>query len=380
MKIINLELKPVTPIHVWSGIDLVKDIDFVDLGDKVCIIDLDKLLQFIRIEDLVKLTKEKISHVIRKYAQQLRLCKEILDKRSTETANALSQFNPYGVPGSSIKGYLRTALLNYFIENAEKLNVKLKVDGVISALKDELQRNIVMLQTFGNKKRIRHPKYIGASIEGIVRTPRPAKQGAFYDLFQTLVVSDPIKILIHRSVRMLYIKELKSELRDISSKLIECLDPGSMLKYHIQLITPPELSTISSITPEHNMIADLHAIFSDVKILFEALRSFSQKLIKFEINRVEQFEKLQSYVKVLEDLLRPPRECIAIRIGLGAGHKVKTVLLTLKQSGYEDIVTTVQQYMTLYYKRFWDDLTVKLVDMNGKLVGMGWALLCRTKE
>ncbi len=386
LEIVSLDvlLKPCTPIHVWSGNELVKGIDFVELGNKLCIVDIDKIAKHIRPEDLAKLTSEDIARVVASYVRSYDVCKDIVDKRTVATSDRLATMNTVGVPGSSLKGYIRTAVLNYIIQNSRQISPSLwsKVLGAIDSAIEALQRGLTSIHSGRRRKEVK-PKDIGQGIEGIVRTAKPRKQRSFYDLFQTLLVSDPLEKKMLRSVRMLYVKEISPSrgLADVASKLVECLDPGSVLRYRLQLVRLRDiLSKLATSTNEHRAIAELLSMVTDIDTVFKALKQFGDELIEYELSRIKEVKDLEFYAKILEELRSSNNgRCVIVRIGFGSGNKAKTVLLALKRIDQTQVLNLVSHYMSAYYGRVWDDRTVKLVEYDGNLVGVGWALLCRAE-
>lgn len=129
----ELQIEVLSPLHVGAGAekDWVKGSDFIEDEGKVKILNLKKMSQFVNISDLTDaLIKKDSQTLISKLANNLSKC---IDKEfdcnytgtndiKTFIKNGLS--NKPIVPGSSIKGALRSVLVDYLLDGSKRLNEK----------------------------------------------------------------------------------------------------------------------------------------------------------------------------------------------------------------------------------------------------------------
>jgi CRISPR/Cas system CSM-associated protein Csm5 (group 7 of RAMP superfamily) len=128
-----LQMEVLTPLHVGAGAekDWVQGSDFVVDDGKVKILNLKKIAEFVKIDDMTKAMLEKnSSSLVTKLAGNLNKCVDaVFDSNyfgtndiKTCIKNGLS--NQPIIPGSSLKGAIRSILLNKLHSKQEIINSK----------------------------------------------------------------------------------------------------------------------------------------------------------------------------------------------------------------------------------------------------------------
>lgn len=213
------------------------------------------------------------------------------------------------VPPSSVKGLLRTAYLYYKLKRDADL-----FQNFVKAVEDSLG-----LQ----------PKYVASSAERLVFV-KAAGEGRVYDVFNTVLVQT-----VEASPRYgVYKIEVWAGRSVSASFYAKALAPGSAFVYRVDLVRRPGA--------EGPTEDELKA----------ALEEFSSDLSQFE-------KKRGVYVP----------SCKALRVGLGAGRRWKTVLNLLTQL---PIYAQLEQKMSKLYKRQWGDLSVKYATDGANKWPVGW--------
>lgn len=126
-----LQMEVLTPLHVGAGSekDWVQGSDFVVHEGKIKVLNLKKVAQFVNVDDLTKALLEKnSSSLLSKLAGNLDKCVDaVFDSNyfgtndiKTCIKNGLS--NQPIIPGSSLKGAIRSILVEYLLNGSKTLN------------------------------------------------------------------------------------------------------------------------------------------------------------------------------------------------------------------------------------------------------------------
>ncbi len=97
-----------------------------------------------------------------------------------------------------------------------------------------------------------------------------------------------------------------------------------------------------------------------------------------ELEKVRGIGGLEHYEELISKeilLLCESGECAPARIGFGAGHESKTIAVFLKKH-YPNLYNALASSMSRAIGRAWDSLTIKAVNVGGRLVGVGWCKVC----
>jgi CRISPR-associated protein Csm5 len=366
VKTFALTLHPLTPIHVWSGRKLFSGLDVVRKSpDTLCIVDTDRLPPNV-VNELLAVRAEDMPKVLEKHSAEV-LCKqEVKVAISIPPAVQILELNPYVVPGSTLKGYIRTSVLFHLLKSV----------GDKSRLSNVLRSGVDLEK---------EPKFVSEGLEAqFFRAPKPPKQGGFVDSFQSLLVSDPevLAELKCYSVSELQVVELRAgALKPIANQYAVVVTCGE-LRYHISIRTPKEgiLRLVALSVPEHK--GDIEKLYLLEKLnLIEALREFGCHILSKEIEKAKLYKELSNYVKLLESFharyCEKESNCVIARIGYMTGHTAKTVLSIVKEAEPQ-LYHQVKSFMESYLHHTWDELTIKLAKTPQGLVGPGWCELCFT--
>lgn len=129
----ELQIEVLSSLHVGAGAekDWVNGSDFIVDNGKVKILNLKKMSQFVNISDLTNALLQKNSKTLKtKLADNLSKC---IDKEfycNYSGTNDIKTFIKNGlsnkpiVPGSSIKGAIRSVLVDYLLDGSKRLNEK----------------------------------------------------------------------------------------------------------------------------------------------------------------------------------------------------------------------------------------------------------------
>lgn len=353
----SLTLKPLTVLHVWSGNEAVLGIDAVYRSDgRLCIVDYEALPSHI-IKEIMSSPLHKLQQALLKFRDELP-CKLVIDSKVKPSVNTrIKVINQYILPGSSLKGYIRTAVMYY-------LATKLSQKDFIEVLNQGVNLNAV-------------PKQVSEGLNAwFFREPRLRQQGGFVDSFQELIISDPRLVSVHLVLDELQVYELP-QMQKIASIYAIVFNKGE-LEYDVKFIKP-----LKSLPPDlervFNKILNKLSLLEKIDLL-KALRVFGCHLLESEINRIGSIKKLEKYVELLREYYnkycREETNCVIARLGFMTGHQAKTILVLVKKV-YPKLYNSIKSFLSQHYNRVWDELTIKLVNIDDTgLVGIGWCELC----
>jgi|GEM_PF-503378 len=379
----NIVLEPITPTHVWNGVRSVLGLDLVIDGSKYCVVDVESIeLGIDEVSDIFSKrvdVRELTGLVGKLYREGKVRCKRVYDvdlKTSLQGVSEVKLINDLLIPGSALKGYIRTAILNYL------LTQDLRIKG-LDYVKQLLDANIDLSAD---------PKYASLNLESYyLRAPRFRTQRGFIDLLQSLLVSDVVKSEgVGLCIRDSYIYDLTGKL--IARLIIETLDKGS-LHYKVDILKLGDTSITQlakGLRGLEKKFLDILALIDGLKLyepekFLEILRTYSGLVIKDELGKVSKFSEVlkrvgidvSGYAGLLNDLLRSVYvgRCVPIRIGFMTSHKAKTIDSFLS-SNFRDKYDELCSVMSQRYHHLWDDSTLKLVWFNKSFYGLGWVRLC----
>lgn len=375
----KMVLEPVTPVHVWDGYEYMVGLDVIlDLeGKTYCVVDLDEIAKSLKLRheeiiDITKLSKRLILAIqgILRSGRWKDLCKRVgkLPCSITSPSLRIRLLQSTIIPGSTLKGLIRTAVLYYLLKEIAKRD--------ISQLKQIISAGINL---YGNLK---------TASEGLearlFRSPRLKRQGGYVDSFQSLLVSDPIiSEKIELGIMSLHVLDIdrliKNDLRPIAVMNIEVLLKGRLtyvlhlrgVKTNIALPKPAENLRRSI----RSMVEVLNKL--NIELIKNSLKEFSYDIIDYESRRIKGINILKHYLDMLNSLRNQvgKNDCFPLRIGFGVGHMSKTIDLLLAKY-YSSFYKTLTSVMSEHYGRMWDEKTVKVVHCNDAIVGVGWIRLC----
>ncbi len=374
---LTLLLEPVTPIHVSSNRESIVGIDAILEGNQVVFIDLESSLKDLDPMVLEKIssiasTKEglyRLAEILRREGRFALLFKAVAKAKLSNGARVRLMQRTI-VPGSTLKGYIRTAILNELLRTIQ--NPK-------NILDEKIGKNL-----------LGDPRNVAQDLEDyLFRTWRLPKQGGFVDAFANLIVSDPIAERYELAVRELKVVERATE-KAIATIFVVTLESGS-LRYNIQISKPVNMNSIVEKNDVKNEIQDIlkrlgliaEIIRDNPSNLIRIIREYGCRHLREELKRIRRSDRVSIYniytnkLEELEKLCRSTSSnCAPARIGFGTGHEAKTIALYLKDV-YPDLYDNLKKQMSNKIGRIWDSLTLKAVIEDGSLVGVGWCRICR---
>ncbi len=373
----KITLEPLTPTHVWSGSNLRIDFDCVVLNNELYIIDYNKLLKLIPTDklsnfvDVVVVQKKTFKEILGSVLKSLNkdwkdVSSKVIKVKTTLDSNEVSQINENIIPGSELKGFIRTAIMYDILKKHYERSEAVKI------LKESIDPS-------------KKSKDVAQGLEGrFFRTPRP-KGGGFVDMFQFLSVSDPI-YYEEPSLDIVKFETVEAKnLKKVASRIVVAFTKGT-LTYDITISKPIELEP--SRVSEHELflskgeaLRSVHELYIDVpktlnkENILEALKNYGLALIKYELSRVEGIAELRNYSELLrkfEKIVKEDGNCSVGRIGLLTGRPFKTILPLL----FEMRKTHKEVENLLKELNIQEPSTLKLVNYEGSYVGTGWCKLC----
>lgn len=371
-----VKLKPRTPIHVWAGSDAVVGVDAFIVGNDFYYLRPELLdqLSASMLEDVVKRAEKDPKGAMRAFFNAL-LQRDAIASIAKVKVRAVTPearvrlLHENIVPGSTLKGYIRTAIIRMLLK------------GMPTGIPELIRRGV---------NTSAKPAWASVGLEALLfRKPRTPRQGGFVDVLELLMVSDPEVVEKKLSLRELRVVHVCGLQNAIATQLAVTLDPTQheALRYTVTVNTSPvELEKVDYRKLRREDAKDLEgavklkddfaAKLADKAFLLEALREHGCKLVKIE--REKLCRGLNDYAELLDDLSKLCKEglqCVPARIGFMAGRESKTII-DLVHAYTPDVYNEVASIMSQQLGRDWDAKTLKLVDFDGKLVGVGWCELC----
>jgi len=374
---LTLSLEPVTPLHVSSNRESIVGIDAILEGDQVVFIDLESSLKDLdpRVLDKilnVAFSKEgfyRLTETLRREGRLTPLFKAVAKAKLSDGARVRLMQGTI-VPGSTLKGYIRTAILYELLRN---------IQDPKKILDEKIRKNLP-----GD------PRYVAQDLEKyLLRTLRLPKQGGFVDAFANLIVSDPVVERYELAVREMRVIKRATE-RAIATIFMVTLESG-LLRYDIRISGPFNIDKIVMQDDVKSRMQDIleklgfimKIIRDDPSDLIRILREYGCRHLREELERTKNLGKpsiYKIYINKLEELEKLCRStssnCAPARIGFGTGHEAKTIALYLKDV-YPDLYNDLRKQMSSKIGRIWDSLTLKAVTEDGSLIGVGWCRICR---
>ena len=334
----NVKLLPLTDIHIGSGKDIeayeytvkagyMYRIDMSETFDKMNVSEKENFYKILKKNNLFNIRswihdnyreewgyiyKEKVSSDFEKYY------KKKLDDRSQENSQlSISEFIGYNnkkyIPGSSIKGALRTAFIHsYFLENEKKYEVE----------KKENEAKIMEANILNAKK-----------IDKNQKTDLEPKK----DPFKTVKIFDTEEIELEKySVNVLQIKEgnlFCEVLSGIYNEIdkLEKVNFGNEIDFE-QGINFNIVSTEYSL--KNNSSMDYKKNLG-IKELLDSLDDKTENILNFEIEKESEKDghNLKEFYEFLKKIFNSfkSRNISLIRIGKYTGFNDKTINLVTEK-------------------------------------------------
>ena len=373
----EIKIKTLTAVHVGSGETLQAGTDFVkgriDEVDFLSIVDPKKVLELIGDENVQQWVtaierKESTKDVVNQIASKATLTdyskRMILEWSFTKNTDTLKEHIhdgrglPY-IPGSSIKGAIRTAVLASLAENV--CDVGQKIDKT----KRDKEGNPIP----NHKGQIEY-KADAKRIESELFGSDPNK-----DVFRFLQVGDAYFGENYEiAIRMVNLneREKQSFWDDSKSQLIEAIEPEDEASFRLKL-------NKSGYDLSKKCVQQLPDCMCTVQSLFETINTHTRKLLESEIDYWKEREpnddsdKVALYIEKVQSILEEVNECrngeeCVLRIGHGSGWRFITGAWTERLNNFPSVVVPVSRPKNFKYEQY-DFPKTRRVDDECELLG-----------
>ncbi|RUM34779.1 MAG: type III-A CRISPR-associated RAMP protein Csm5 [Archaeoglobus sp.] len=294
-----MKIETLTPVHIGSG-DNYLTVDFVLVGNRVVFIDALKFFQEVEktanpIEVAQEIAKGNAS--VKDFIEDLSKIKEyevpfVGHKVRREILKHIKTNGKLYIPGSTIKGAIRTALLWKAVKDDRSL-----LNKTIQLIKQKIENR----KFIGRKELTR----LDDELENIVfRKSRltPKENDPKNDIFRVLKITDtsPFEKCKVYEIKFLGMRNF--------SQLVECIDYGDSAELDMGI----DEYTLSFMDQK-----------LDFDVISEATREFAEEIVKTETNRYPERTK-NEFRNVLK------AKGIILRIGWGTGWYSSTIGTLLK--------------------------------------------------
>lgn len=347
-----------SPVHVGSGQFLQNNTDFVsDFEDEdsfLYVIEPKKILAIIgeeRIDAWVMSIEngQDIKSFLNKRHPQGYSSRKITNYAAIKQTDTLKEciHNGMGlayIPGSSIKGAIRTAVLTALVPTVR--NKERKID---KTKRDE----------FGNPIQDRNGKI------SIKADAKKIEQEIFgfdpnHDIFRYIQVGDACfekDCEVAVNLINLNIRESKDDLIDKSKhQVVEAIGIGEEAFFQLKINSAVNQWANSQSDGDIKLLPqDIQSVFG----LFDLVNNHTKKLIEDEIDYWQDVDKSGSegYIEKLQDLLaeaeqcKPGKECV-LRIGHASGWRFITGAWTENLTNFDDLVVPVSRPKNYNYRQY----------------------------
>ncbi|MGC8543219.1 MAG: hypothetical protein ACP5NQ_04710 [Vulcanisaeta sp.] len=372
-------LDPINPsrIFVWDGNYLVRDFDFIIQNNELLILNTDAIINELVRENPAKALKlpedsiaKEFDRLVRSNRNKYVILSFNIAQLGISNIGSISKvlsLNPYVVPASELKGFIRTAILNHILQRMSDSERQ----RVFNEVRSRLQRI---------SRGPKDLKDVAQPVEMLVKAEINLVVGRrilsyLYDSLNRLRISDPDGYeRVNRELTEVYVVESNGKLIGVNYVIAWS---ASSLAYDIAIQKPRQyLSHYSEVKRVDSEIT--------CDVIKTALKEFGKYLVESEIEKVRRSKgafdkyKLQGYLDYLirlRDSNYCGDDCACARIGMFTGFRSKTVRVS------EDVEKVRESVMTMVYGHNWNDNTLKLVRIiDGKgqeqYIGVGWARLC----
>ncbi|WP_340695851.1 type III-A CRISPR-associated RAMP protein Csm5 [Hydrogenobacter thermophilus] len=315
---VKVELEVLTPVHIGSGERLSK-LEYIQEGRRLKVYPFDYLINLIISEPpskrdnlllIIKSGIKNLNTLFREYQLSYKPKYEIPLEGSLLTSQVeLFIKNPSGpyIPGSELKGAIRTALLGTLLMQKEE---------VFENLRENLKKILSEADERKRKKRLREDA--DKMLEGFLR-PEGLEKDARYDLLKALLLPD-----IKLSFEDLYGVEMKMVSSERHIFPCEALKPGTRAEFDM-LLTVKTFETAKKITDTPPAQEKLR-----LKELRESVNNFYLQVIEQEI---EYFKKkgMHKTVEAFERIKQKAGEGMLLRIGKHQGYISTTIMAVFRK-------------------------------------------------
>lgn len=362
-----VKIKTLTSVHIGSGEVLQIGSDLVKgkMGNNyvLAVVSPEKVLDLIGEEHLQDWVvaierKESTGNVVKRFAPNAKVedyakrivleWSEVHERDTLKEHIHNGQGKPY-IPGSSIKGAIRTAILASLAENVNDAERKIDVSA---NGKKKANANKVEKELFGSDPN--------------------------NDVFRFLQVGDAYFGECYTvSLRMVNINERTSKIfwDKSKSQMIEALPSEDITRFEMKL----NVEGYNKSKEKWSTIGDLPNIMSSYESLFEAINNHTIRLLDFELEYWKErsdrddSDKVECYLEKIESIKNEAQNCgkgkeCVLRIGHGSGWNFITGGWARDLDNFESLVVPVSRPNNQNYSEY-DFPKTRRVDDVCELLG-----------
>lgn len=363
----TVKIETLTSVHIGSGevLQIGSDFEKGKMGDDyvLAVVSPEKVLNLIGEEHLQDWVvaierKESTGNVVKRFAPNAKVedfaKRIVLEWSEAHERDTLKehihngQGKPY-IPGSSIKGAIRTAMLASLAENVN--GAERKIDASANG-KKKANANKIEKELFGSDPN--------------------------NDVFRFLQVGDAYFGDSYTvALRMVNINERTSRgFWDVSkSQLIEALCPKDETEFEMKL----NIEGYNKSKERCSTLGDLPMIMSSYENLFETINEHTISLLDLEIDYwrersdMDDSDKVESYLEKVESIKKKVLKCCrgkecVLRIGHGSGWNFITGGWARDLDNFESLVVPVSRPNNQNYREY-DFPKTRRVDDDCELLG-----------
>ena len=361
----TIKIKTLTAVHIGSGETLHYGTDFLRGEHKgrsiLSIVDLKKVMELIKpehVQDWVTCIEdgESTDVVVQRYKPDATMAdyskRMISDCANDKESDSLkTQIHdgfgrPY-IPGSSIKGAIRTAILSFLVD---ELKEKKDIENIID-------------KTYKDKKGKMHYKADAKQIESELFGDNPKQ-----DLFRFFRVGDAIFGENDGvALNMVNINERKggNYWDTEKSQLIEAIAPIKHTEFELKMGFHDLTELLKKLGQKGYKYPEYKAqrwpqCMGSIADLFDTINNHTQQLLKAELEYWGEREhkdskrKVTEYLNKIDEMLsetqqcKPGQECV-LRIGQGSGWRFITGAWTEDLENFDDLVVPISRHDSYKY-------------------------------
>lgn len=320
-------LKPLSPIHISAGSDYqygpyeyirskAKNNDkIIRLIKRINIPNYYKSLDENKQDELINLIEEK-DYSLTKHPDALNISKNFteyysINKSTKETKDIqehIKSNNKIYIPGSSIKGSLRTAILYNNISSNDFDNFIFKTKYNNKLCLDYNEYNNIIDNYFsvhkGNKAQKNIMRFIQVSDTNRIKTP------VIYDVISIQATTDNTYNTYKRN-------------NNTVRSFIETIDKSS-LKFNMKIDNNQDILKYIKLSDKSDILS--------VDNIKETIYNFSQDLIRYELDFIDKYniDILRDFYEDLNKINSPDKPLM--RIGAGSGLMATTIDMKIKEN------------------------------------------------
>ncbi len=396
--VVEVEVK--TPVHIWSGEYLFFGIDLVEYGGEVYCINTNKLLSIIAekgglnaLLNIADLRELNTLSIMRRYgitfydvqAYKIETPKHIIPllRKYVKVRKPTYIGGKAGIPGSSIKGLIRTAILNKIVSQ-KYIDHKSMERIILGILRQK--------RLFGAGRNIE--KYLVVVLEKISEKTHSIMKKRI-DLLHLIQVSDPIESMSKTILDIIkvYGRTKINELETIAEEPFIALAKNSKFVHELIVYEPLDEKKITdkSIRNQYSSFFEkMYDSFLREQVFLSMLKEFSLKTMEYEYNHLKELfmrkHRLDptNFIKKLEKWIsevRSNNNIFYFKIGYGAGMPFKTIYLSLDPKLKNLLINVASKKIRQQTRgriTIWDTLSIKLVGssaQNNIVEPLGWVKL-----